>query len=120
MNDARHNKDTEINSVIDPRNRKVKLYVDERDHIIMEHPVMGRNFTAIYDTIQSPKAIYDSGECDNREVYFKKSELATYGTKYYTKAIVEFDATRKEGYIVTAFPHEKEGGNIGERTYPDD
>jgi len=118
MSDDYHTKSTEIWKGKDPENRVVRLYEPERDHIISEHDIMGQNFTAIYDTIEMPQSIYKSGESDDREVYFKKSKQASYGSRFYTKAVVQFNKEGTEGYIVTAFPHSKEGGNIGERTYP--
>lgn len=71
MNESLHTKDNEIWKGKDHENRTVRLYVPERDHILNGHDIMGNNFTAIYDTVQSPRAVYKSGESDNREFFLK-------------------------------------------------
>lgn len=104
----------------DHRGATVNLYVPERDHIIYGHgEIMGNNFTAIYDSVTNPDSVYNSGSYDNREVFFKKSGNATYYPHLITKTIVEYTERREKGFIVTAMPVKKEGGNVGEQTYPE-
>ena len=121
-NDERaHSKQNRIIEIEDYKGASVSLYTPERDHILEHHDVpMGENFHAIYDSVQSPDSVYESGTHDNREVYFKKWASATYGTKFYTKTIVEYDTDRTVGNIVTAMPSKREGGNVGVRLYPDE
>ena len=119
--DREHSKDNLIWSGKDHRNRTVNLYTKERDHILERHgEIMGNNFTAVYDTVEHPDSVYESGEYDNREVFFKKTTEATYGEKFFTKTIVEYEQSNTSGFIVTALPQKKEGGNVGQRTYPED
>lgn len=117
--DNAHNKKNLIWTGTDYKNRTVNLYTPERDHILDRHgEIMGNNFTAIYDTVEHPDSVYESGEFDNREVFFKKSTEATYGDKFFTKTIVEYEDENTSGFIVTSLPQKKEGGNVGRRTYP--
>lgn len=116
-----HSKENLIWSGTDYQNRSVSLYVADRDHILDRHgEIMGNNFTAIYDTVENPDSVYESGEFDNREVFFKKSTEATYGQKFLTKAVVEYNENNTSGFIVTSLPTKKEGGNVGQRIYPKD
>lgn len=115
-----HTNDNIIWSGKDHNSVTVKLYVNERDHIIESHEVMENNFTAIYDTVESPDSVYESGDIGyrgKRAVFFKRTKNATY-FPLLTKAIVEYNDERTEGFIVTAFPRKKEDGNVGVRTYP--
>lgn len=105
----------------DHKSTTVCLYANERDHIIERHDVpMGKNFTAIYDSVSSPDLVFESGEYDNREVFYKLSPEASYFPRLMTKTIVEYDAKRTKGFIVTAMPAKEVGGNIGVRTYPEE
>ncbi len=117
--DLDHSKENLIWSGKDHKGRSVSLFTGERDHIIEHHGIMWNNFTAVYDSVEQPDAVYESGEYDNREVFFKKSSIPTYSTKYYTKTIVEYEKSNDSGYIVTSLPSKKEGGNVGQRTYPE-
>lgn len=116
-----HSPETLIWSGVDYKKRPVSMYTYERDHILDGHSVpMADNFTAIYDTIVAPDSVYESGEFDNREVFFKKTAKATYYPNLLTKVIVEYNTpTGSDGYVVTAFPAKKEGGNVGVRVYPE-
>ena len=114
-----HSKENLIWTGQDHKGRSVSLFTRERDHIIEHHDIMGNNFTAVYDSVEDPDSVYDSAEYDNREVFFKKSTIATYSTNFFTKTIVEYEQDNKSGYIVTSMPSKKEGGNVGQRTYPE-
>ena len=104
----------------DHKNATVCLFVPERDHILEGHgEIIGNNFTAVYDSVSSPDSVYESGSRDNREVFFKDSEEATYHNRLITKTVVEYNTARTAGFIVTAMPVKKVGGNIGVRTYPE-
>ena len=119
--DREHTKETLIWSGKDFQSKTVRLYERERDHILDRHgDIMGNNFTAVYDSVEHPDSVYYSGEGDTRKVYFKMSPEATYTPKYYTKTVVEFDEGDTEGFIVTAMPSKKEGGNVGSRIYPEE
>ena len=118
MSDIEHSKANEIWKGKDYVGRIVKLYVNERDHILSGHSVMSNSFTAVYDTVQSPESVYQAADMPNREVFFKHSSQAEYNPRLYTKAIVEYNTEDTEGFIVTAFPTDKEGGNIGDKLYP--
>lgn len=105
----------------DYQNVTVCLFVPERDHILEGHSdMLANNFTAIYDTVSSPDSVYESGSHDNRKVFFKDSEKATYSPKFLTKTIVEYNEDQTAGFIVTAMPAKKEGGNVGKQVYPED
>ena len=69
--------------------------------------------------MENPDSVYYSAEGESREVFFKMSPEASYTPKFLTKTIVEFDQEKTEGFIVTAMPSKKEGGNIGDRIYPE-
>lgn len=117
-----HSRESLIWSDVDYKKRTVSMYTYERDHILEGHSSpMADNFTAIYDTIVAPDSVYESGEFDNREVFFKNSEEATYYPKLLTKVVVEYNNTPmgSDGFVVTAFPTKKEGGNVGVRVYPE-
>lgn len=101
----------------DYKSRTVSLYVDERDHINDHHEIMQTNYTAVYDTLQSPSAVYASTLSSDREVFFKCSAEASYYPKYITKVIVAYPEKGSEGYVVTAFNPKSETGGIGEKLY---
>lgn len=119
--ERKHSKENLIWSGKDYKSRTVNLFVYERDHILDRHgEIMGNNFTAVYDTVQDPDAVYNSAEGDDRKVYFKMSPEATYTPRYLTKTIVEFNKEETEGFIVTAMPSKKEGGSVGDKIYPEE
>ena len=121
--ERKHTKENLIWQGKDYENKTVSLYVNERDHIINDHEnePIAHNFTAIYDSVESPESVYEGGEASNahgdRKVFFKKSAIASYYPDYYTKTIVEYQ-TEKSGFIVSAFTSKKEGGNVGKKLYP--
>ena len=114
-----HTEANRINTIQDYKSRTVKLFVQERDHIIDHHGIMSNNFDAIYDSVSNPDSVYKSGSHDTREVFFKNSPYASYSSRFITKTIVEYDDSN-EGFIVTAMPVGKEGGNVGQKLYPED
>lgn len=67
-------KDSLIWQGTDYRSRTVSLYEHERDHIL-EHEIMGKNFTAIYETVERPDSVFLSTQNPEREVFFKVSEV---------------------------------------------
>ena len=105
----------------DYKSATVSLFAPERDHILDGHDEpMGSNFTAIYDSVCNPDVVHLSGSHDRREVFFKKSSVASYYPNLMTKTIVEYNQERTEGFIVTALPVRKVGGNVGVRVYQKD
>lgn len=115
-----HTCETLIWTGTDHKNATVCLFTPERDHILARHDTpMGNNFTAIYDSVEAPDEVFESGSVDNREVFFKASSCATYYPGLITKTVVEYNPERTEGFIVTAMPVKKVGGNVGVRTYPE-
>lgn len=102
----------------DYKSRTVSLFVYERDHIC-EHEVMQNNFTAIYDTVEMPDSVYESEYDAEREVFFKKTNKATYGSKFYTKVVVAYPEKGGKGYVVSAWPQPDEKGGIGDQIYPE-
>lgn len=117
MNQSR-NKEDLIWKGKDYQARTVSLYVQERDHI-MEHEIVQDNFTAVYDTIESPDTVYQSAESSDREVFFKRSEEATYGKGLLTKAVVEYTMEGGDGFVVSAWPQREEKGGIADKLYPE-
>ena len=106
----------------DYKSRSVVLRSKEKKHILEGHGIMGRkeNMSAIKSTVESPDFVYDSAEIPSREVYFSGSAGASYEARnLQTKVIVEHVGS-STGYIVTAFPVNKVGGNIGKKLYPED
>lgn len=88
------------------------------NHVIKNHAIMARNQSAVEDTIQFPDKVYSSDSNPRRSVFFKNSTLATYGTKYKTKVIVEYSSV-DSGEVVTAFPVKDEKGGIKDVIYPE-
>ena len=121
--DRAHTKENLIWQGKDYENKTVSLYVNERDHIINGHEneLIADNFTAIYDSVEDPGSVYEGGNATNahgnRKVFFKKSEVATYYPRFFTKTIVEYP-NDESGFIVSAFVSKKEGGNVGKKIYP--
>jgi hypothetical protein len=85
------------------------------NHIARNHAIMCNNLEAVKNTIVDPDAIYQSEEWPNRNVYFGKSNIATYKDSFYTKVIVaspnEYNGM---GSIVSAWPQKDISGNIDE------
>lgn len=86
------------------------------NHVIKNHKIMAHNQSAVEDTIQHPDKVYSSDSNTKRNVLFKESTLATYGTKFKTKVIVEYDSD-DSGEVVTAFPVREEKGGIKDVIY---
>jgi hypothetical protein len=78
---------------------------------------MNKNVSAVQETIHTPDKVYRSVDYDNRKVFFKSTETATFGPKLLTKVIVQYDDL-EQGEVVTAFPVKKEKGGIGDVEYP--
>lgn len=85
-------------------------------HVIVGHQIMKNNKEAVEETITSPDIVFQSGEYDKREVYFKETSSASYSNKFKTKVIVEYDES-DVGEIVTAFPIKDVKGGIGNVIY---
>lgn len=83
-------------------------------HIATGHPIMKNNVEAVVDTIQSPEAVFRSAETSDRKVYFKNSELSSYNM--YTKVVTK-SVGSQVNEIVSAWPQQKIGGNIGDELY---
>lgn len=83
---------------------------------IKQHQIMEGNIDAIIDAIGDPFAIYTSQEwSETRDVYFGKSERASYGDKLLTKVIVNKPTEyNSEGEVVSAWPQKDISGNIDE------
>ena len=87
-----------------------------KDHITQGHKIMENNADAIMNAIEDPIAIYGSLEWPNRDVYFGKSEIATYKSSLYTKVIIETpDQYNEYGTVVSAWPQKNIDGNINEK-----
>lgn len=115
-----------IFEVRDPRG--ILVYCSERqwnEHIVSytgNHPLMKDNIPAVVDTINNPDAIYESHDSvppmDYREVYVKKSKMATYinSKAPYTKVVVFSGGGTAE--VITAYNTVNEtGGTIGDAVY---
>ncbi len=103
--------------VSDYKQRTVSLYVNERDHIINNHPDMGTSFDKIYDSIKTPDAVYQSSQSTIREVYFKSTTSPNPAKPLVIKTIVEYD-NYDDGKIITSFRQPKIGGGISDQLYP--
>lgn len=88
-------------------------------HIVSNHGIMKENKAAVVETIQSPDTVHESQGYENRKVFFKTTSSATYGKKFNTKVIVEYDEN-SSGEIVTAFPSKSTKGGIGNVVYSTD
>ncbi len=88
----------------------------ERWKHITQHEIMKENRAAIMDAIGDPLAVYKSEEWpETRDIYFGKSESATYGEKLLTKVVVDKPTEyNDEGEIVSAWPQKDISGNISE------
>lgn len=85
-------------------------------HIVSGHGIMRANKEAVVDTIQDPDEVYKDSDYEKRKLFFKSTTKATYGMKYHTKVVVEYEETAK-GEIVTAYPS-KAKGSVGDALYP--
>lgn len=112
MDGKERTKETLIWSTEDYKSRTVSLYAAERDHIEEHHPNM--DFREIKKCVANPDSVYTSGTSDEREVMFRKPD----GKSIYTKTVVEYEENGN-GFVVTALPTKKEGGNVGEKLYPE-
>ena len=103
-----------------PRGYKVVFNVSSMLHTKKNHAMMisKANQKAIKEVLKDPDKIYRSAEFPNREVFFGKSDKATFGTKYYIKVIVQ--RNENGGVVKTAFNTENLGGNVGEILYEKD
>lgn len=77
---------------IDPNG--ITIYCEKaqwENHVIMGHPNMSDNISAIIETISQPDVIYESHDSDPpeyRQLYCKHTKNATYSSKVpYTKVI---------------------------------
>lgn len=85
-------------------------------HITNNHEIMEANKEAIKDTLEKPLCIYNSNQWTNRQIYFGKTDKATYGDKFYTKVVVEMpDTNETEGRLISAWPQKDIKGNVDER-----
>lgn len=82
-------------------------------HIVKNHNIMYKNSDAVEDAITTPDIVYNSDQYDDRKVFFKSSDIATYGKKFKTKVIVEYDSDNN-GEVVTAFPVKEIKGGISD------
>lgn len=103
-------------AVESPMGYTVKCSEDNWKHIKEHHEIMKENREAVIDSIGDPIAIYSSEEWpEKRDVYFGKSNKATYGENLYTKVIVNKPTEySEEGEVVSAWPQKNISGNISE------
>lgn len=98
--------------VKDPMSITVTMYEEDfQDHILVRHGIMGKNETAIKETVEDPDRIYHDKEDVKRRVYLRSSTSATYSkNNLSTKVIVE-DTSHvwTDARVVTAFPVKREG-----------
>ncbi len=83
---------------------------------IERHEIMKENRDAVIDAVGDPVAIYSSEEWpDKRDVYFGRSNKATYGESLYTKVVVNKPTEYvSDGEVVSAWPQRDISGNIRE------
>lgn len=102
--------DNDIKFFADTKYGKCVCTTASWNHITDGHKIMEKNEAAIVDALENPLYIYESNQWENRDVYFAKSEKATYGKKLYTKVVVE-NNKEKSNEVVTAWPqHDIKGG----------
>lgn len=99
----------------------VSCTTDQWDNHIIDHAEMVGNVKAVKDTIKDPDTVYKSNQNVEREVYFKKTDVASYAPLL-TKVIVEYGPGKNNpdaivGDVVTAFPTKKEKGGIADVVY---
>ena len=96
----------------DPMSVTVTMYEDDfQNHILVHHPIMGKNESAIKETVSDPDRIYDDKEDMKRRVYLKSSTSATYSKKNLSTKVIIEDTSHvwTDARVVTAFPVRKEG-----------
>lgn len=86
-------------------------------HIVNNHGVMKNNKIVVENTVKNPDFVHESQDYENRKVFFKTTSSATYGDKFQTKVIIEYNE-RSSGEIVTAFPTKSVKGGIVNVIYP--
>lgn len=96
-----------------PLGYTVSCSVESWSHI-EQHEIMKTNREAVIEAIGDPTAIYTSEEWpETRDIYFGKSEKATYGEKLFTKVVVNRPTEyNSEGEVVSAWPQPNISGNI--------
>lgn len=95
----------------------ITLYNEDYRHLI-NHAVMVRNEEAIKETIKDPDFVERDKNTEDRRVFYRYTEIATYYPKKSTGVIVEYaDATQTDGRVVTAFAARIEGKKDAERVY---
>lgn len=86
------------------------------EHIASGHSLMAKNVDAVTNAISDPVAVYQSDEWPKRDVYFGKSDIATYKQNLYTKVIVDTpDEYNEKGSVVSAWAQKDISGNIDEK-----
>ena len=89
-----------IFSVLDYNKRKVVLEQSTwNNHIIVGHPEMNGNISAVKNNIENPEFVYDSSTNPKREIFFSRQPQSTY-PMLFVKTIVEYN--KSKGYITTA------------------
>lgn len=101
----------------DYKQRTVSLYVDERDHIINNHPDMSASFDQVYKSVESPDFVYQSSQSADREVFFKSTPSPKPSKPLVIKTVVEYDES-DDGTVVTSFRTDKIGGGISDQLHP--
>lgn len=83
---------------------------------IEQHEIMKNNREAVIEAIGDPIAVFSSEEWpETRDIYFGKSENATYGEKLFTKVVVNRPTEYcSEGEVVSSWPQKNLGGNVNE------
>ena len=105
--------DNDIKFLVDTKFGKCVCTTSSWNHITNGHKIMAKNEAAIVDTLKEPLYVYKSDKWGNRDVYFAKSQKATYGEKFYTKVVVE-NNKEKPNEVITAWPQPDIKGGIEE------
>ena len=96
-----------------PRGYKVACTEKSWEHIVTHgHSMMQENEEAIKDALADPICVFKSAEHpEKREVFFGRSEKATYGTKFVTKVVVEKPNEYNDmGEVVSTWPQRHTDG----------
>lgn len=98
-----------------PLGYTVNCSVESWEHLT-QHEIMLKNREAIIEAVGDPTWVYKSAEWpEKRDIYFGKSEKATYGENLLTKVVADRPTKyNDEGEIVSAWPTKDVSGNISE------
>lgn len=99
-------------STMDPLQRKVVCSAGTwNNHISIGHTAMDGNHNSVKSAIEEPEVIYRSSQTPDRDVYFARTESASY-FPLFTKVVVVFNKSGDSGEVISAWPQKDISGGI--------